>query len=325
MLYGHSKKSGVLYGNHIYTVMLVSEMKKSAIFLLLTFAMSWTIAFCAFSCGIRLYTVPWLIVAVLFMFTPMTSAIITQKFIFHENILKPLGVSFRINRWFIIALLLPAFLAVGTTLVSVLFPDVSITLDPAEANVFAFFENIPIDQRVTDISFLPVHPFILTLIAGTLAGLTINGIAGLGEELGWRGLLIHESASLGFWKSSWIIGTVWGVWHLPFIINGYNYPGHPIAGVFMMTLWTILFSPIIAYVCIRSSSVISAAIMHGAINGTAMMPAIVLKGGDSLTIGVMGVAGLVVLLLMNLLLISFGKPSKWHNIWLNADGINAAG
>ena len=92
-----------------------------------------------------------------------------------------------------------------------------------------------------------------------------------------------------------------------------------------MTLWTILFSPIIAYVCIRSSSVISAAIMHGAINGTAMMPAIVLKGGDSLTIGVMGVAGLVVLLLMNLLLISFGKPSKWHNIWLNADGINAAG
>jgi membrane protease YdiL (CAAX protease family) len=230
--------------------------------------------------------------------------------------MKPLGVSFRINRWFIVALLLPTLLAIGATVVSVLFPGVSITLDPAEANVFAFFDNIPADQRVTDISSLPVHPFILTLVFGTLAGLTINGIAGFGEELGWRGLLLREFASLGFWRSSWIIGTIWGLWHLPFIVNGYNYPGHPVAGVFMMTLWTILFSPIIAYVCIRSDSVISAAIMHGAINGTAMAPAIVLKGGNSLTIGVIGLAGIIVLVVLNLLLISFGKPSQWHNKWL---------
>lgn len=288
-------------------------MKKSAIFLLLTFFVSWTIAFCVFSFGVRLYTVPWLIMAIIFMCTPMISVIITQKLIFHESIIKPLGVSFRINRWFIVALLLPAVLAIGATGVSGLFPGVSITLDPAEANVFSFFENIPGDQRVTDISFLPVHPFILTLIGGTLAGLTINGIAGFGEELGWRGLLLRESASLGFWKSSLIIGIIWGLWHLPFIVNGYNYPGHPVAGVFMMMLWTILFSPIIAYVCIRSNSVISAAIMHGAINGTAMAPAVVLKGGDSLMIGVIGLAGIIVLVILNLLLISFGKPSQWLN------------
>ena len=297
----------------ILCVIPKGKMKKSAIFLLLTFFVSWTIAFCVFSYGVRLYTVPWLIMAIFFMCTPMISAIITQKLIFHESVMKPLGVSFRINRWFIVALLLPTLLAIGATVVSVLFPGVSITLDPAEANVFAFFENIRVDQRVTDISFLPVHPFILTLIFGTLAGLTINGIAGFGEELGWRGLLLREFASLGFWKSSWMIGTIWGLWHLPFIVNGYNYPGHPVAGVFMMTFWTILFSHIIAYVCIRSNSVISAAIMHGAINGTGMAPAIVLKGGDSLMIGVIGLAGIIVLVILNLLLISFGKPSQWHN------------
>jgi membrane protease YdiL (CAAX protease family) len=288
-------------------------MKKSAIFLLLTFFVSWTIAFCAFSFGVRLYTVPWLIMAIIFMCTPMISAIITQKFIFHESIAKPLGISFRINRWFIIALLFPAVLAIAATGVSVLFPGVSFTLDPTEANVFSLLENIPGDQRVSDISFLPVHPFILTILGGTLAGLTINGIAGFGEELGWRGLLLRESISLGFWKSSLIIGIFWGLWHLPFIVNGYNYPGHPVAGVFMMTSWTILFSPIIAYVCIRSNSVISAAIMHGAINGTAIAPAVVLKGGDSLMIGVLGLAGIIVLVILNLLLIFFGKPSQWHN------------
>jgi len=299
-------------------------MKKASIFLLLTFIVSWTIAFSAFSYEVRLYTVPWLIMGVIFMCTPMISAIITQKYIFHESITKPLGISFRINCWFIVALLLPALLAIGATVISILLPDVSFTLDPAEANVFAFFENIQAEQRVTDISFIPVHPFILTLIGGTLAGLTINGVAGFGEELGWRGLLLRECASLGFWKSSCIIGTIWGLWHLPFIVNGYNYPGHPVAGVFMMTLWTISFSPIIAYVCIRSNSVISAAIMHGAINGTAIAPAIVLKGGDSLMVGVIGLAGIIVLIILNILLILFGKPSQWHNKWMEQTFDNAA-
>lgn len=72
---------------------------------------------------------------------------------------------------------------------SIILPGVSITLDLTEANVFSILEKVPLDERVTDISLLPVHPFILTLVFRTLAGLTLNGIAGFGEELEWRGLL----------------------------------------------------------------------------------------------------------------------------------------
>ena len=29
---------------------------------------------------------------------------------------------------------------------------------------------------------------------------------------------------------SLVIGFFWGLWHLPLIAAGYNYPGHPVAG-----------------------------------------------------------------------------------------------
>jgi membrane protease YdiL (CAAX protease family) len=148
-----------------------------------------------------------------------------------------------------------------------------------------------------------------------MAGLTVNAIAGFGEELGWRGLLLRETAPFGFWNSSFLIGAIWGIWYLPFIIHGHNYPGYPIAGIFMMILWTILFSPLIGYVCIRSSSVLSAVIMHGALNGTAMAPAVLIKGGNSLQVGVMGIAGMSVLLILNLILFGFGKPEEAHKKW----------
>lgn len=118
---------------------------------------------------------------------------------------------------------------------------------------------------------------------------------GFGEELGWRGFLQREWASLGFWKSSWLVGLVWGLWHIPFLLHGHNFPGHTYLGVLVMTAWTVLFAPLITYIRYRANSVIAAAVMHGTLNGTAMAPMLVLREGDTLTVGVMGLAGIIVL------------------------------
>lgn len=266
------------------------------------------------------YSAPWLAMAIYIMFTPLISASITQKLIFRQNIMKPLGVSFLLNRWFLVALLLPAILALGSTAASLCFPGVSLTVDPTEASFFEFLSNDFPEDRVATLSQsvteLPMHPFLLVLVTGTIAGLTINGIAGFGEELGFRGLLLRELAGLGFWRASFAIGVIWGLWHLPFIIHGHNYPGYPVAGVFMMTLWTVMFSPLMAYVCIRSNSVIPAAIMHGSLNGTVMAPFLVLKGGNVLQVGVMGFAGMLVLFSLNVALLGLFRPKEWHNKWM---------
>ena len=131
-----------------------------------------------------------------------------------------------------------------------------------------------------------------------MAGPTINAVAGLGEELGWRGLLLHELSPLGFWRSSFVIGFFWGLWHLPVIVNGYNYPGHLVAGPVMMTLGTILLSPLMGYVRLRAESVFAAAVFHGSLNAAATL-VLFLKGGSVLVTGVTGVIGMVTLLLAN--------------------------
>lgn len=303
-------------------------MKKAAVFLGLTFLLSWPVAFLCFGSGMRSYTTLWLAVGVYFMFTPMISTIITQKLIYRQNLMSPLCVSFRPNWWFLVALLLPGIIVLTSTATSLFFPGVSLTTNPTETSFFRFFtQNITQDQVAAltrSASELPVHPFLIVLLGGTLAGLTINGVAGFGEELGWRGLLLRELVGLGFWRASFATGIVWGLWHLPFILHGHNYPGYPIAGAFLMILWTMLFSPLIGYLCIRANSVIAAAIMHGALNGTCMAPMVMLTGGNVLQIGVMGFAGILVLLCLNLVLLTFGRPGEWHNKWMQRTFDNAA-
>lgn len=153
----------------------------------------------------------------------------------------------------------------------------------------------------------PIHPFWIGLLQGLIAGITINAVAGFGEELGWRGLLQREFGYLGFWKSSGIIGLIWGVWHAPIILQGHNYPQHPLEGVFMMTIFTLLLSPIFSYVRLKAKSVIAAAIIHGSLNATAGLSILVVKGGSDLTIGVTGMAGFIVLALANLGLFAYDR------------------
>ncbi|MEM2776662.1 MAG: hypothetical protein QXU83_05240 [Candidatus Bathyarchaeia archaeon] len=61
----------------------------------------------------------------------------------------------------------------------------------------------------------------------------------------------------------------------------------------MMIIFCILFSPIFNYIRLKSKSVITTVIMHGSLNGTAGLPLLIIKGGNDLTVGVTGAAGLI--------------------------------
>jgi membrane protease YdiL (CAAX protease family) len=154
-------------------------------------------------------------------------------------------------------------------------------------------------QVERQLAAMPLMPFWLGVLSSLIAGPTINAIAGFGEELGWRGLLQKTLAGMGFWRSSLVIGIIWGFWHAPLIYLGHNYPGYPVLGIFMMTAFTVLLAPIFSYVRLRARSVVAAAVIHGSLNATAGLSVIVVRGGDVLTIGVTGLAGLIVLALVN--------------------------
>ncbi len=108
---------------------------------------------------------------------------------------------------------------------------------------------------------------------------------------------------------SLLVGLIWGVWHAPLIAMGHNYPQHPIPGIAMMIAWCVLLAPLFTYIRIRSGSVIAASILHGTLNGTAVLALLLLAGGNDLTVGLTGLAGFIVLALANVAMAVYDRYS----------------
>ncbi len=285
------------------------NIRKIVIFLVLTFAVNYLMVFVYLRAGGKWEGWPPMALAVAYMFIPMIMAFIVQKLIYRQPVRGPLGISFKINRWFFVAWFLPPVLAFATFGASLLIPGISYTPDMS-GFINTFGKTLTpeqIEQMRQQMAAMPVHPIWLGLLQGLIAGTTINAIAGFGEESGWRGLLQKELAPLGFWKSSLLIGVIWGIWHAPLILQGHNYPQHPQIGVLMMTAWCMLMGPIISYVRVKARSVIAAAIFHGTINGTASLPLMMISGGDDITAGMTGLAGFVIFALADILIFIFDR------------------
>ncbi|MDD5103351.1 MAG: CPBP family intramembrane metalloprotease [Candidatus Peribacteraceae bacterium] len=245
-----------------------------------------------------------LIVAVTYMFLPLLVSLLLVRFVTHEPLRPALRLSFAFNRWWLVAWVVPPTLALLTFVVSLLLPGVA--FDAGMAGMFERFGATLAPEQLAamqaDLAGAPFLPLLLGLFGGMVAGITVNAIAAFGEEAGWRGLLLKHLQPLGFWRASLIIGTVWGLWHAPLILLGHNYPEHPVIGIFMMTLWTILLTPVMNFITLRAKSVLAAAIFHGTLNGTMGLALLYVRGGNDLTVGGTGLAGMIALVLVNVVL-----------------------
>ncbi len=255
--------------------------KKIMLFIGLTFLANWLMAALFFALGGRWGSPASLALAAAYMFVPMVMAIVVQKFIYKEPLMQPLGISFKLNRWFLVAWLLPPVIAFACLGVSLLLPGTEYS--PSMEGLLERFKSLltteQLQQMANHTNILPIPPIWAGLLLGLVAGITINAVAGFGEELGWRGFLQREFAYMGFWKSSAIIGVIWGIWHMPLILQGHNYPQHRVIGVVMMTLLTLLLAPILSYIRLKAKSVIAAAIFHGTFNATYGLSIVLVKGG----------------------------------------------
>jgi membrane protease YdiL (CAAX protease family) len=102
----------------------------------------------------------------------------------------------------------------------------------------------------------------------------------LGEELGWRGFLLPRLLPLGQWRAILLSGAIWGIWHAPAILQGHNYPGRPVAGVFMMIVFCVLLGAIFSWLYLRTRSPWAPALAHGSINAIAGLPILFMTGVD---------------------------------------------
>ena len=188
------------------------------------------------------------------MFIPLVATLICQKSS-KEPLLRNVGISWKVNRWWFFGWLIVPLIP----LLTILFTHWTIGLSFNVPGVPLGFMNKPVGMVG------------ITLLSGMVAGVTINALFAFGEEIGWRGYLLKQFEGKNFLTTSIIIGIIWGLWHAPLILLGHNYPQHPQWGVLMMVVMSIPLSFIIQYFRVKSGSVIVAAVMHGTFNALAGM------------------------------------------------------
>jgi membrane protease YdiL (CAAX protease family) len=110
--------------------------------------------------------------------------------------------------------------------------------------------------------------FALNFLFSHIMFLVTGSILTLGEELGWRGYLQEKMlVKFGLNRGCIILGIIWGYWHLPIVLMGFNFPNHPILGAtLLMPLGTVFIGIFLGWLYLRSRSIWVPALAHASAN-----------------------------------------------------------
>lgn len=241
--------------------MKINLQKKEWKYILLLFAASFTIQIFVIFQGGEDYNLFTPIIGMM-MFFPTIGAIISL--IKSSEGLKYINWKLGKPIYILFSLILPAIITISTV---IFFEKIGIgtnkyfEIESGQVNVMK--ELFVLGNNNQNIIFF----FFNFLVTGIVYSL-LTGIMTLGEEIGWRGYLqkkLLENNSI--LKSLIFLGIIWGFWHLPLILSGYNYPEYPILGGFILfPLTTIFASFFLGWLTINGKSVWSAVFAHGGVN-----------------------------------------------------------
>jgi len=295
--------------------MTARDVREVGVFLLIAFGLSWLIALPLWL-GDGLLS-PWFgLVALAMMFTPGIAATIVVFFVERPPAkaralgLWPLRPAGRFVRHLALGLVVPVVLVVGAILVGAL-----LGVYPADFVRFSAFQQA-LDQQlaaagVPDVP-VPVQLLVVLQLVNILFAAFINLVPALGEEVGWRGWLLPKLMPLGAVPAILVSGVVWGLWHAPLILLGYNYPGAPgWLAVLMMTGMCVLVGAVFGWLRLRSESVWPAALAHGAFNAAANATLVLFAAAgepiDTTQATILGWSGWILPLVLVAVLVATGR------------------
>ena len=256
-------------------------MKRLAIFLIVTFGLSWGLlipaglALGTFANGENSSMIMMALIA-LSMFFPLAGALVANFACKPEERidlgLKPLvGQNIRnyLIAWFAPAIIV----ALGC---AVFFAANPPWFDPTMRSYLEMTAAAAGQSAEELIGQMPPMPvvFIAVLASSLTIAPFINMVPAFGEEVGWRGMLYPALAQRMSQRAAALVtGVIWGVWHAPAIAMGHNYgmgyEGFPVAGILTMTLLCTAMSCWFCLLRQRSGSVWPCALAHGAFNAVA--------------------------------------------------------
>ncbi|MGK2229952.1 MAG: hypothetical protein ACI9QA_000100 [Methanobacteriota archaeon] len=283
-------------------------MKKLSEYVVLAFVFSWTVAAVYRFLGGRVDDPAFVAVAVVYMFGPLVSVSVVQ-IRRGERVAPAVGARISLSPWLVVAWLTPAVVALLAVVFAVAHPDGGLVTSAATVvesygPSFSAERAASMKRRLRGVPLSFVVGSIL--VTGLIAGATVNAVAAFGEEAGWRGLMLYELSDESFWHASALIGLTWGVWHIPLVVQGYNYPSAPVVGIFAMVAFTLLATPPLNYVRLKAGTIVAPSIFHGTVNATASVSVVAVGGVSRLVTGA-GVAAMAGLATVNVVMVVYDR------------------
>ena len=289
-------------------------LRPIVIFLVIAFGLAWLIALPLWlGDGI---SSPWLtVVAVATMPTPAIAAIIVTRFIERPPSmaralgLRPLGRPGRFIGFLVLGLVAPIALIVIAlvvgTLLGVYHPDL------VEFSAFRALVTAQLAGAGVDSLPMPIGTLVAIQCAAVAGGAVFNMIPALGEEIGWRGWLLPRLLPLGPVPAILFSGLIWGLWHSPLVLLGYNYPDAPgsLAVLAMVGMCTVV-GGVFGWLRLRSGSVWPSALAHGSFNAAAGLSVVFSSAShpfDATQASILGWTGWIVPAVIVAVLVATGK------------------
>jgi membrane protease YdiL (CAAX protease family) len=240
-------------------------------------------------------------------FAPALATFIVRKWITREGFADA-GLSLDLRKWpyYIVAWLLPLAVVGCIIIAAALFglgtPDFSLARGIKYLSTLA--GRAP--------AHVPSHPWLLICVMPVTA-LFATPIL-FGEEFGWRGYLQLRLFPDRPVLSAVVTGVIWGIWHYPLILRGFDFPDHRLAGLAVFTVSTVLISIIFGWLRLKTGSIWSTSLAHSATNAIGGSLTVLLFGGGAsfLLVSYAGILGWIPLGALSAWIVLAGqlKPAK---------------
>ena len=260
-------------------------MKGVISYILIAFGMAWILWEIPMMAGLSPYNnVAFQFIALPGAFSPAVAAFVVRKWItkegFNDAGLRP---NFKHGwKYYLIALLLP-LLAAGIILGLAMIFQVS----QPDFTLKRFAQWMGAGQEVP-----PIPPYLwLVLPIQFLIGALFTTFFSFGEEFGWRGYL-QKRITPG--KPVWaavVTGIIWGVWHFPLNIQGYNFPDNRYLGLIVFPITTVFLSIIFGWIQNKADSVWAPSLAHAATNsvGSSLLLVLFMGGPNWIWVSYVGI------------------------------------
>jgi membrane protease YdiL (CAAX protease family) len=219
-------------------------------------------------------------------FAPAVAAFIVRKWATGEGF-GDAGLRFALDRfpYYAFALLIPlvvvAAIMVLASALGVSTPDFTLKRGLAVLRPSLVHQTTPPPLAVLVVNFL-ISSVLLTPLY-------------LGEEFGWRGYLQIRLLADRPALAAVATGLIWGVWHYPLVLLGYQYPDRPQLGLAVMPVSGVMLSIFFGWLQSATGSVWTPSLAHSATNilGGSLVALLYMGGPNWIHVNYLGTLGWV--------------------------------